>query len=185
MWQDREDGVAVLLILDLHGSMEVERHIQARRDIQRLIDVPGTSPPDIEFLQTDDVRLAFSDHRSNAVDIKTTVRADAAVNIVSDDAWHVRRTIACPSAKSRFGRSVARRPQGDARGRKGRYRVTSLHACNQRVASDLQCSRRQVRSQLRGGNDPHAALRVGHIEQHDSLLRSDQAAGMTVNPQFG
>ena len=83
-----QDGVAVLLGLDRHGGVEVDGHRQAVGDRLGLIDVAGAGAADVQLLQADDVGLMLGDDAGDAVDVQLAIDADAAMDVVGEQAGH-------------------------------------------------------------------------------------------------
>ena len=83
-----QDRVAVLLLLDPQRGVEMAAHLQPPGDLIGLVDAAAARAPHIHLLQRDNVRLQRGDGRGHAADIQLAVHADAAVDVVGDDARH-------------------------------------------------------------------------------------------------
>ena len=85
---ESEQGVAILFRLDQHGGVEVEAHVEPRRDRLGLIDAAGAGAADVEFLQADYIRLVLGDDGDDPGDVEPLIGPDAAMHIVGEKTGH-------------------------------------------------------------------------------------------------
>ena len=84
--QRRQDRVAVMLLLDGEGRVEMDGHAEVTRDQLRLVHAARPAALHVKLLQADDIRRAARDHLRDAARIGASVRADAAMHVIGDDA---------------------------------------------------------------------------------------------------
>ena len=84
--QGGQDGVAVALLLDVQGGVEVRTHAQKLGQAVRLVDAAGARAADIEFLQGDDIAARIGDDPGHAFEVELAVHPDTAVDVVGHHA---------------------------------------------------------------------------------------------------
>lgn len=67
--------------------MELGFHVEMRGDHMGLVYSAGAGAADVDFLQCDDVGLAFGDDGGDARGIEPAVGAEAAVNVVGEETY--------------------------------------------------------------------------------------------------
>jgi hypothetical protein len=88
--QGGQDGVAVEFVLDRQRGVEPRSHAQEFGDRMRLVDAARARAADVQFLESDDVRLVLRDHCGDPGHVQTPVHAKAAMDVVGHDARHGR-----------------------------------------------------------------------------------------------
>ncbi len=83
-----QDRVAIALLLDAEGGVEVVGHGQFAGDGVGLVDPAGARAQHVHLLQADDVGFELGDHRGDAADIEPAIHADAAMHVVGQDPRH-------------------------------------------------------------------------------------------------
>ncbi len=88
-----EDRIAIEFFLDLEGGVEAEGHAQTASDLVSLVDPAGARAAHVQLLQGDDVGGEAGDHVADAAHVQLAVGADAAVDVVGEDARHGTRVM--------------------------------------------------------------------------------------------
>ncbi|MDF9791581.1 hypothetical protein M2440_002282 [Methylorubrum extorquens] len=86
-----EHGIAVALLLDVQGRVEMREHSDQPGDLLRLIQTVGARAPDIDLLERDDVGRQGGDHPRNPLRRDPPVGAAAMADVVGEQAQAPRR----------------------------------------------------------------------------------------------